>query len=162
MTNIKNPNLRKLIESTNGNTLRILSSFLKDNNYDNRKNAALLLGEAKDLRGIYLLCNIALFDEEIGVRKIAMSSIVEISRESYRNYCFVLKMAIHPLFNSWHHFPTLDYLHSLHWCLSCFKYTSPVSENIIKIIERRQKTTIDKDILQEMSAIIRTVIRLTI
>src|SRR3972149_653357 len=135
----------------------VLSSHLRNENETCRKEATVLLGQILRPWALTFLLDVCLFDKSDGVRLLAISSIIEIARKSPKSMIKVQKKALHPIFNSWQHYPTVRYLRAVHWALSCFKYRKNDAENIIKIITRKQKIVIETAIAIEMDAIINTV-----
>ena len=135
----------------------VLSSHLRNENETCRKEATVLLGQILRPWALTFLLDVCLFDKSEGVRLLAISSIIEIARKSPKSMIKVQKKALHPIFNSWQHYPTVRYLRAVHWALSCFKYRKNDAENIIKIITRKQKIVIETAIAIEMDAIINTV-----
>jgi len=135
----------------------VLSSHLRNENETCRKEATVLLGQILRPWALTFLLDVCLFDKSDGVRLLAISSIIEIARKSPKSMIKVQKKALHPIFNSWQHYPTVRYLRAVHWALSCFKYRKNDAENIIKIITRKQKIVIETTIAIEMDAIINTV-----
>ncbi len=141
----------------NGMDFTTLREYLKGENEACRKETAMLLGKIFRPWALNFLLDICLFDKSEGVRLLAISSIIEIARKSPKSMIKVQKKALHPIFNSWQHYPTVRYLRAVHWALSCFKYRKNDAENIIKIITRKQKIVIETAIAIEMDAIINTV-----
>lgn len=141
----------------NGMDFTTLCEYLKSENETCRKEATVLLGQILRPWALTFLLDVCLFDKSDGVRLLAISSIIEIARKSQKSMIKVQKKALHPIFNSWQHYPTVRYLRAVHWALSCFTYRKNDAENIIKIITRKQKIVIETAIAIEMDAIINTV-----